>query len=158
VHDLCRRIPAHPAFGGLLIEINGAEVIGNLDLVIDVAKEIRLHNVAVSIDDLGADWPALMGLDSFPFAELKVDRQFVTGCANDRLKRTVCRSIIELGKGYGAQVVAEGVATAAAARLLLQYGCHRGQGYLFSPPISSDATKELLAKGVISLADDDRQP
>ena len=113
VRDLCRRTPAHPAFGGLLIEVKSAEVIDNLDLLIDVAKEVRLHNIAISIDDLGADWPALMGLDTFPFAELKVDRQFVTGCANDRLKQTVCRRIIELAKGYGVRVVAEGVETRA---------------------------------------------
>ena len=96
VRDLCRRIPAHPAFGGLLIEVKCAEAIDNLNLLTDVAKEVRLHNIAVSIDDVGTDWPALMGLETFPFAELKVDRQFVTGCANDRLKQTVCRSIIEL--------------------------------------------------------------
>jgi EAL domain-containing protein (putative c-di-GMP-specific phosphodiesterase class I)/CheY-like chemotaxis protein len=135
VRDLCRRIPAHPAFGGLLIEINGAEVIRNLDLVIDVAKEIRLHNVAVSIDDLGADWPALMGLDSFPFAELKVDRQFVTGCANDRLKQTVCRRIIELGKGYGVRVVAEGVETRADLIAANEMGFDVVQGHLFGKPM-----------------------
>src|ERR1700687_3694327 len=52
VRNLCRRMPAHPAFGGLLIEINSAEVIRNLDLLIDVTKEVRFHNIAVSIDDV----------------------------------------------------------------------------------------------------------
>src|ERR1700726_3763620 len=135
VRDLCRRIPAHPAFGGLLIEINSAEVIGNLDLVTDVAKEIRLHNVAVSIDDLGADWPALMELDSFPFAELKVDRQFVTGCANDRLKKTECRRIVHLAKGYGARVVAEGVETRADFVTANEMGFDLVQAYLFGKPM-----------------------
>jgi EAL domain-containing protein (putative c-di-GMP-specific phosphodiesterase class I) len=135
VRDLCRRIPPHPAFGGLLIEINGAEVVRNLDLLIDVAKEVRLHNIAVSIDDLGADWPALMELDSFPFAELKVDRQFVTGCANDRLKQTVCRRIIELGKGYGVPVVAEGVETRADFVAANEMGFDLVQGYLFGKPM-----------------------
>src|SRR5882757_3645005 len=47
VRELCRVIPDHPAFGGLLIEIDCAELIENLDLVIGVAREMRLHNVAV---------------------------------------------------------------------------------------------------------------
>jgi EAL domain-containing protein (putative c-di-GMP-specific phosphodiesterase class I) len=110
-------------------------VIRNLDLLIDVAKEVRLQNVAVSIDDLGADWPALMGLDSFPFAEIKVDRQFVTGCANDRLKQTVCRRIIELGKGYGVRVVAEGVETRADLVAANEMGFDVVQGYLFGKPM-----------------------
>ncbi|MGH6743102.1 MAG: EAL domain-containing response regulator [Bradyrhizobium sp.] len=135
VRDLCRRTPTHPAFGGLLIEIGSAEVISNLDLLIEVAKEVRLHNIAVSIDDLGADWPALMGLDSFPFAELKVDRQFVTGCANDRLKRTVCRRIIELARGYGVRVVAEGVETRADFVTANEMGFDLVQGYLFGKPM-----------------------
>ena len=135
VRDLCQRTPAHPAFGGLLIEIKSAEVIHNLDLLIDFTREVRLHNIAISIDDLGADWPALMGLETFPFAELKVDRQFVTGCANDRLKRTVCRRIIELGKGYGAQVVAEGVEDRADFVVANEMGFDQVQGYLFGKPM-----------------------
>src|SRR5260370_8476827 len=84
VRNLCHRMPAHPAFGGLIVEINSAEAIHNLDLLIEVARELRLHNIAVSIDDLGADCPALMDLPTFPFFQLNADRQFVTGCANDR--------------------------------------------------------------------------
>ena len=135
VRDLCRRTPAHPAFGGLLVEVSGAEVIDNLDLLIDVTKEVRFYNVAVSIGNLGAEWPALMGLDHFPFAELKVNRQFVTGCANDRLKQTVCRRIIELAKGYGATVVAEGVETRADFATANEMGFDLVQGYLFGKPM-----------------------
>jgi EAL domain-containing protein (putative c-di-GMP-specific phosphodiesterase class I)/CheY-like chemotaxis protein len=135
VRDLCRRTPAHPAFGGLLVEVSGAEAIDNLDLVIDVTKEVRFHNVAVSIGNLGAEWPALMGLDHFPFAELKVNRQFVTGCANDRLKQTVCRRIIELAKGYGATVVAEGVETRADFATANEMGFDLVQGHLFGKPM-----------------------
>jgi EAL domain-containing protein (putative c-di-GMP-specific phosphodiesterase class I) len=77
-----------------------------------------------------------MGLDSFPFAELKVDRQFVTGCANDRLKQTVCRRIIELAKGYGARVVAEGVETRADFVAANEMGFDLVQGYLFGKPMA----------------------
>jgi EAL domain-containing protein (putative c-di-GMP-specific phosphodiesterase class I)/CheY-like chemotaxis protein len=135
VRGLCQGIPTHPAFGGLVIEIASAEVTPNLDLLIDVAKDVRFHNVAISIDNLGADWPSLMQLETFPFVELKVDRHFVTGCADDRLKRTVCRSIIELGKGYGAQVVAEGVETREDFVAANELGFDLVQGYLFGKPM-----------------------
>jgi EAL domain-containing protein (putative c-di-GMP-specific phosphodiesterase class I)/CheY-like chemotaxis protein len=135
VRNFCRRMPSHPAFGGLLIEIDSTEAIQNMEILIDVAKEIRLKNIAVSIDNLGTDWPALMGLENFPFAELKVDRQFVTGCANDRLKRTVCSRIIELAREYGASVVAEGVETRADFAAANEIGFDRVQGYLFGKPV-----------------------
>jgi EAL domain-containing protein (putative c-di-GMP-specific phosphodiesterase class I)/CheY-like chemotaxis protein len=150
VRNLCRRMPAHPAFGGLLIEINSAEAIHNLDLLIDVTKEARFHNITVSIDDVGADWPALTGLDSFPFAELKVDRQFVTGCANDRRKQTVCRHIIELAKGYGARVVAEGVETRADFITANEMGFDLVQGYLFGKPMGlKKFARSALAQPVL---------
>src|ERR1700687_5940205 len=150
VRNLCRRMPAHPAFGALRIEINSAEVIRNLDLLIDVTKEVRFHNIAVSIDDVGADWPSLMGLDTFPFVELKVDRQFVTGCANDRLKQTVCRHIIELAKGYGARVVAEGVETRGDFVAANAMGFDLVQGYLFGKPMGlKKFARSTLAQPVL---------
>ena len=135
VRDLCHRMPTHPAFGGLLIEIDSAEVVHNLDLLIDVARELRLRNIAIAIDNLGADWPRLMELNTFPFAEIKIDRQFVTGCANDRLKQTVCRRIIELARGYGVPVVAEGVETRADCVAASELGFDLVQGYLFGKPM-----------------------
>jgi EAL domain-containing protein (putative c-di-GMP-specific phosphodiesterase class I)/CheY-like chemotaxis protein len=150
MRDLRHRMPTHPAFGGLLIEINSTEVIDNLDLLIEFTKKMRLHNVGVSIDDLGTDWPALMGLDTFPFAELKVDRQFVTGCANDRLKRTVCRHIIELAKGYGVRVVAKGVETRADFVAANEMGFDLVQGYLFGKPMAvKKFARSALAEPVL---------
>jgi EAL domain-containing protein (putative c-di-GMP-specific phosphodiesterase class I)/CheY-like chemotaxis protein len=150
VRDLCRRIPTHPAFGGLLIEINSSDIIRNLDLLIDVTRKVRLHNIAVSIDNVGADWPALMGLDTFPFVELKVDRQVVTGCATDRLKRTVCRRIIELAKGYGARVVAKGIETRADFVAANEMGFDLVQGYLFGKPTAlKKFARSALAQPVL---------
>jgi EAL domain-containing protein (putative c-di-GMP-specific phosphodiesterase class I) len=134
VHEMCRRLPNHPAFGGLLIELDSSEVIDNLDLVIDVAREVRLRNIAISIDNVGVEWPSLMGLRSFPFAELKVDHQFVTGCTDDRLKQTVCRRIIEFAHDNGARVLAQGIETRADFLAAHSLGFDLVQGFLFGKP------------------------
>jgi EAL domain-containing protein (putative c-di-GMP-specific phosphodiesterase class I)/CheY-like chemotaxis protein len=135
VRDLCLGMPKHPAFGGLIIEINSAEVIDNLDLVIDVARQVRLHNIAIAIDNVGVEWPSLMGLRNFPFVELKVDHQYVTGCADDRLKQTVCRRIVELAQDHGARAIAQGVETRADFIAAHGVGFDLVQGYLFSKPL-----------------------
>jgi EAL domain-containing protein (putative c-di-GMP-specific phosphodiesterase class I) len=135
LRNLCLAMPDHPAFGGLLIEINSAEVIDNLDLVIDVARQLRLHNIAISIDNVGAEWPSLMGLRSFPFVELKVDHQFITGSADDRLKQSVCRRIIELAQDHGARALAQGVETRADFVTAHGLGFDLVQGYLFGKPM-----------------------
>jgi hypothetical protein len=55
-----------------------------------------MHKIAISVDDLGAEWLSLTGLCNLPFVELKVDRKFVTGCAEDRRKQSICRRILDL--------------------------------------------------------------
>lgn len=137
VSALCRQIPDHPAFGGLIVEIKGHEIIQNLDLALDIAKRVRFHNIAISIDDLGADWPALMDLSNFPFAEIKVDREFVTGCADNRLKQTVCRRIVELANRYGVRAVAKGVETRSDLIIAHEMGFDQAQGYLFGKPTNA---------------------
>jgi EAL domain-containing protein (putative c-di-GMP-specific phosphodiesterase class I) len=134
VAALCRQLPEHPAFDGLIIEINGTEVIRNIDLAKDVAKRLRSYNIAIAIDDLGAEWPQFCGLADFPFVEIKVDRKFVAGCADDRLKRSVCRRILALADTYGACTVAEGVETEADFTTARDMGFDKVQGFYFARP------------------------
>jgi len=130
-------MPAHPAFGGLVIEIDSREVIGNPDFAVDAARRLRLHNIALAIDNVGAEWPSLLELRSFPFAELKVDPQYINGCANDRLKQTVCRRIVELAQDNGARAIAQGVETRVDFLAAHDMGFELVQGHLFGKPVAA---------------------
>jgi EAL domain-containing protein (putative c-di-GMP-specific phosphodiesterase class I) len=135
--SLCRRMPDHPAFEGLIIEINAADVIRNLDLAKAIARQLRFSNIAISIDNLGPEWPSLVGLHDFPFVEMKVDRQFIAGCADDRLRQTVCRQILDLADGFGSRTVAEGVETRADFFTVREMGFDLVQGFLFAKPMTA---------------------
>jgi EAL domain-containing protein (putative c-di-GMP-specific phosphodiesterase class I) len=134
---LCRRMPNHPAFKGMIIEINGTEIIRNLEQVKKVARQLRFHDIGVSIDDLGAEWPSLLEHADFPFIELKVDRKFVDGCADNRLKQVICHRILELAADFGARTVAEGVETKADHLAVREMGFDVVQGFLFAKPMSA---------------------
>jgi len=54
------------------------------------------------------------------------------------------RTIIELARVMGMDVVAEGIETREQYRLLRQMGCRFGQGYLFARPMSAEAVTRLL--------------
>ncbi len=149
VSELCRRIPDHPAFGGLIIEIKSTEIIQNLDFALDLAKRVRFHNIALSIDDLGVDWPALMDLPVFPFVEIKVDREFVTDSADNRLKRNVCSRIVDLANSYGSRTVAKGVESRADFLAAAETGFDLAQGYLFGKPVGAKKfARSALARPV----------
>ena len=125
----------HPTFDGFIIEVNGTDIIRDLSLARDIAKQGRFHKIAISIDDLGAEWSSLMDLQDFPFVEIKVDREFVSGCADDRLKRTMCRQIRELAENYGARTVAEGVDTRPDFLAVRELGFDMVQGSLLGKPM-----------------------
>ena len=135
VRSLCQQMPNHPAFDGLTVEIDGAEVIRNLERAKDIARQLRFHNIAISVDDLGIEWPSLIGLQDFPFVELKVDRKFVTGCADDKLKQVVCHRILKLADSCGARTVAEGVETIEDLIAVREMGFDLAQGFLFAKPM-----------------------
>ena len=143
-------MPDHSAFEGLIIEINGTDIIANLELVKDVAKQLRFHNIAISIDDLGMEWSSLVGLHDFPFVEIKIDRAFVAGCADDRLKQTACRWINDLADGYGVRTVAEGVETRADFLTVRDMGFDLVQGFLFAKPMTAQKfARTMLGHPVI---------
>jgi EAL domain-containing protein (putative c-di-GMP-specific phosphodiesterase class I) len=135
VATLCRQLPDHRAFAGLIIEINAAAAVRELGLVKAIAKQLRFRNIAISIRDVGEEWVALSKLHDFPFVELKLDRRLVAGCAHDRAKLTTCRHIIDFADGMGARTVAEGVENRADFIAVREIGVHLVQGGLFAAPM-----------------------
>jgi EAL domain-containing protein (putative c-di-GMP-specific phosphodiesterase class I) len=149
IENLARQMPKHPAFKGLIVEIEGSEIVRDLELAKRVAQQLRRHNIGIAIDDLGANWPLLMELDNFPFVEIKVDREFVSGSADDRLKQVVCRRILELADGFGARTVAKGVETRADFLTARELGFDLIQGFFFAKPMLPDKfSRRVLGRPV----------
>jgi EAL domain-containing protein (putative c-di-GMP-specific phosphodiesterase class I) len=147
VKKLCQQIPDQSAFGGLIVEIDAAEAVRNLRPVKDVARLLRDRPVAVSIDNVGIEWPLLSELDEFPFVEIKVARQFVVGCAGDRRKQTMCRRIIDLADAVGARSVAEGVESRSDLVAVIEMGFSLAQGSLLAAPMSAKTfTRTMLGR------------
>jgi EAL domain-containing protein (putative c-di-GMP-specific phosphodiesterase class I) len=153
---LYRRLPDHPAFDGIIVEVNGPEVTRSLSLVQDIAKQMRFRKIAVSIDDIGMEWPDLAGLDDFPFVEIKVDRALVAGCAHDGRKRRVCGQIIDLANHYGARTVAEGVETRADFIVARDLGFDLIQGFLFAKPMDVQQFTRMMTEQPAAMQRSDR--
>jgi EAL domain-containing protein (putative c-di-GMP-specific phosphodiesterase class I) len=68
----------------------------------------------------------------------------LTEAAADDL--VIVRSTIELGHNMGLVVIAEGVETAEAWRILKRLGCDMAQGYFMSPPLAAPQFRTWLAE------------
>lgn len=132
---LCRQLPDHPAFEGLILEVDGSEITRDLSVARDFAKQARLRKVAISIDRLGGEWTTLLQLRDFPFVEIKVEPELVAGCAHDRAKRTLCRHIVRAANQFGARTVAVGVENHADFLTARELGFDLIQGFLFAKPM-----------------------
>ncbi len=97
-----------------------------------------LHDLGVSlaIDDFGSGHSSLSYLKNLPFDKLKIDREFVTRVDEQLDSQAICKALIDLGRGLGLRVLAEGVETRAEVDVLARFGCTLFQGYYFSHPLS----------------------
>lgn len=83
---------------------------------------------------------------------LKIDKGFVMNLdTNPPEDRAIVKSIIGLAESFGLELVAEGVENVESARQLVEMGCHRAQGFLFSRPVSAEKIGKLLAAGAIEV-------
>jgi EAL domain-containing protein (putative c-di-GMP-specific phosphodiesterase class I) len=127
--------PRAPNWPGLIMEVTEDEIIHDLKIANDVAAALREFNCTLALDDFGAGYSSLARLRQLPFSELKIDRSYVTNCHTDRVNAGLCETIVELGKRFGLQTVAEGIESTHESHKLQAIGCQIGQGYLFAKPM-----------------------
>jgi EAL domain-containing protein (putative c-di-GMP-specific phosphodiesterase class I) len=96
------------------------------------------------MDDFGTGYSSLNHLHSFPFDVLKVDRSFVGRMTEGDQPLQIVRTIVELARVLGMDVVAEGIETREQYRLLRLMGCRYGQGFLFARPMTAEGVTRLL--------------
>ncbi len=112
---------------GVLME-NADEIESNLACLIEAGFQL-------AIDDFGTGYCSLAYLPRLQVATLKLDRSFTQGLASNQATTAIVRSVIGLGHELGIRITAEGVETVEQQAWLVQAGCDRLQGYLFSRPL-----------------------
>jgi EAL domain-containing protein (putative c-di-GMP-specific phosphodiesterase class I) len=88
----------------------------------------------ISLDDFGRGYSSLAYLARLPVDILKMDREFIAGIEDDPRGAALVRSIVELGRTLGMDVVAEGVETTGQLDLLAGMDCRFLQGWLLGRP------------------------
>ena len=107
----------------------------------DVLGSLRDLGVRLSLDDFGKGQSSLSYLKRLPLDEVKIDRSFIMGMADDDDDAAIVRSTIDLARHLGLEVVAEGVETEEIVDGLRDLRCDIAQGFHFSRPLPSDSLR-----------------
>ncbi len=130
-------------------EISEHTVMSDPERAIDVLERLRDLGVRLSLDDFGTGHSSLAYLKRLPLDEVKIDRSFVAGMAEDENDAVIVRSTIDLARNLGLVVVAEGVETEDVMLELATLSCDTAQGYHLSRPLpAGELTTWLLARPV----------
>ncbi|WP_274630405.1 EAL domain-containing protein [Arvimicrobium flavum] len=124
----------------------------NDELITWNVEQIKGLGIDVEIDDFGTGHASIVSLLKLLPSRLKIDRQLIMPVLRSPAQRKLVRSIVEIGKSLGIEVLAEGVETLHHARVLKDLGCTGLQGYVFARPMSSDELTDFLKSRVLARA------
>lgn len=119
----------------LKLELTESMLVEDMEGTIAKMNVLKAVGVSFSLDDFGTGYSSLAYLKRLPLDQVKIDKSFVSDMLADANDAVITRTIIDLARGLGFSVIAEGVETAAQRDFLMLHGCHDFQGYFFSRPV-----------------------
>ncbi len=137
---------SHIRPNSLMLEITESMLVQDIEATVSLLEKIKAKGVDISIDDFGTGYSSLSYLHRLPIDALKIDRAFVSATKPNARNRAIAESIVALSNLLNFNAIAEGIETAQQLEWLKMLGCESGQGYFFSPPVTSDEATQLLAK------------
>ena len=109
-----------------------------------VLDALKAQGLRLALDDFGTGYSSLSYLHRFPIDVLKIDQTFVARLGTGAKHDEIVRAIVLLARSLGLEVIAEGVETSQQRERLRELDCGKGQGYLFSRPITVAAAETML--------------
>ncbi|WEF30685.1 putative bifunctional diguanylate cyclase/phosphodiesterase [Pseudoduganella chitinolytica] len=107
--------------------------------------ELKALGITLALDDFGTGYSSLASLHLLPVDTVKIDRSFVSQSESSEHHRVLIEAAVKVAQSLGMSTVAEGIETTAQAEVVRALRCDKGQGYLYSKPLTSDALLTWLA-------------
>lgn len=130
----------------LELEITESTLIGDTERVIEYLREWKALGVSIALDDFGTGYSSLSCLAQLPVDRIKLDLSLVHRMTQASKGAAIVRALVSLGLDLGIDVCAEGIETEQQLQTLMDFGCPRGQGYLFGRPMPARQAEIVLGK------------
>lgn len=147
-HLLAKVLEAGMPVHAVCLEITENLLIEDLDNFRGVLQKLHSAGLRIALDDFGTGYSSLSVLRDLPIDELKIDKSFVNKILSDENSLKMVKNIMNIGRIYEMDILAEGVETEEQRRMLQECGCDLFQGYLFARPMEIDALERYIQKSV----------
>jgi EAL domain-containing protein (putative c-di-GMP-specific phosphodiesterase class I) len=118
----------------LIFEVTEAEQTLDRAHLRSIMEEYKRQGFTTAIDDFGAGFSGLNLLADFQPDLIKLDMDLIRNIDGNRTRQAIAAGVLATCRELGIAVVAEGVETAAEAKVLAGLGVSLMQGYLFAKP------------------------
>lgn len=118
----------------LVLEVTETAAVSDIPAARMFSERLSELGCRLALDDFGAGFGSFYYLKHLPFDVLKIDGEFVRGCATNPTDRLVIKALVDIARGMGKVTVAEFVGDDEIVRLLLREGVDLGQGYHLGKP------------------------
>jgi diguanylate cyclase (GGDEF)-like protein len=125
---------ANGSRGHCVLEISEQQLLSDPSVLVGPVRDLQAAGLQIAIDDVGFGNSCLEGLVMLQPQVMKIDKRMVRGLDEDADLRRSLNRLLLVAEALGAEVVAEGIETAADHHVLLDLGVRLGQGYHFGRP------------------------
>jgi diguanylate cyclase len=136
------------------VEITETVLVKDSATVRDALSKLRRLGCRIALDDFGTGYSSLAYITRFPPDRIKIDKAFVRNVDQSAGDAAIANAILSLGESLSLTVTAEGIERPRQLEWLRARGCHEGQGYLLSKPLSAEELeRRFLNQGVDGAVD-----
>ena len=118
----------------IVLELTENQQITHIPGIQEALQHYRGRGFQIAIDDLGEGFANLRMWSDLRPEFVKIDKHFIAGIADDRIKYHFVRAMQDLAEICNASLVAEGIERAEDFDCLRDMGIACGQGYLIARP------------------------
>jgi EAL domain-containing protein (putative c-di-GMP-specific phosphodiesterase class I) len=129
----------------VIIELTEHVRIDDYDRLLDSLSRMRERGARLAVDDTGAGFSSLGHILHLRPELIKLDCQFTRGIDTDPARRSVAHALVSFAGDIGAEVVAEGIETAAELDTVRRLGVPYGQGYFLNRPTRPQLIPDFYA-------------
>jgi EAL domain-containing protein (putative c-di-GMP-specific phosphodiesterase class I) len=118
----------------VVLELTEHRRVEDYDAVIGAVAVLRRRGMRLAVDDAGAGYASLQHILRLEPDIIKLDLGLTRGIETDPARRALAAALVGFAAETNSLIVAEGIETADALRVLQQVGIRCGQGFYLARP------------------------